>query len=405
MADAKEETESPILTSIRNYMMRNNGLGGTENKEYDVAMNVDKSSGAAKGYSAGGVIRDDDMPDMGMPPIPPSSFDVGNQSGTYATAGNIPPPPPPAVMPQPPPLPPPPMPPAPMAPPTRPAPVLPPSVPPPAAPQGPASLSDVIAQGQSAGAQMSGPYTPDKRAQLYSYLAQQQNDMPHAIGNSLASVGDAITRGYGRSQSNFQNDTLGAEQKNREEALGAFDKGAEMTKEQTQTGMGLETTDPTSASSKMAQESHEPLLSNLGYSKDQISHMAASQIAVLTQTAVTYGGKKMELLGKQAELNLERLKAGEDMRHNVANEHTALLGEENAQQGREVEKAKAVLGSGSPWNPFNQTTKADVAKAHQTLSGGGTPAQGLAAGEVVRHTSDGKQAVFDSNTKQFKRFM
>lgn len=238
------------------------------------------------------------MPDLGDIPVPGSSFDIGNNSTTYKTAGQIPPPPPmpmmrPAMPPQ-------------MPPSASPAMMPHPGIAPSGAPQPPMpGMSDLLAQAQGAGSQLYGQYTPEKRNELYAMLAERANGMPNAIGNSLASVGDAIAHGYGHDQTNFLDKTLQGQKDIRQEAMGAFDTAQKGKLAETGAGMELEKMDPNSKISLVSRQAYAPLMAKLGYGPAALAKMSAANVETVAKVAADLGGKEMENLFHQAQLIVE----------------------------------------------------------------------------------------------------
>ncbi len=251
----------------------------------------------AKGYAMGGVV----MPDMGDIDIPPAGFDVANNSTTMKTAGNIPPPPVnPAIaqamaqqaaqsVPHA----------------TNPAPAAPPpqmgSTPPPMP-----GLADILAGAQGAGASLYGQYTPERRNELYAALLQKQGGMGNAIGSGLASVGDAIARGYGHDQTNFLDKTQAMNQDMTKQGLEAFDTTQKGKLAETASGLELQKMDPKTPISKATVAAYAPILINkLHFSPQQVSNMSAAQVESVAKIGAEYGGKEMENLFHQAQLIVE----------------------------------------------------------------------------------------------------
>ncbi len=251
----QEEKESGIITALRNYMMSHGGAGGASNRSYDIAMGVDSSSDTAKGYAMGGVVQ----PDMGDVPVP----------GENVSRETMPSP-----------------------------------------------LPGIMASGRSLGAQLFGQYTPDKRNELYQTLMQQRASTPNAIATGLSSLGDAITRGYGQSRSDFLDKTQGIQKQATDDALQNFDAGQKGTLAMTQAGMDLGKIDPTSNFSKLAQEAYSGPLKKLGYSDEQISKMPASQIESISQVALKYGDIEAQKELKEATLKLQAIMT----KANIANQ-------------------------------------------------------------------------------------
>ena len=228
-----------------------------------------------------------------------------------------------------------------------------PPVAPPASPVAPASpIPSILAGAQGLGAQAAGGYTPQMRNQLYAAMLQRANTTPMAVGNTLASVGDAIARGYGRDQgANFLQNSLQNTQKTREEGLGAFDATQKMALAQTQAGMELGKMDPNSALSKMSQEAFSGPLKKLGYGDADIAKMPASQIEAVTNVALKYGDIQAQKELKEATLELTA-KMNEAQIGNMKAQQQARQDELKRQQ-EEANKALDVEAS-SHWlaHPF-----------------------------------------------------
>lgn len=272
----------------------------------------------AGNYDDGGTIPDLAMLTGGD--IPPSNFDIANQSTTYKTGGAIPPPPPMAMPPQ---APPPQMPaslppaPPPMPPPAKPAqsPSLGGGMPAAAPSGGPTDINSILSAAQGLGQSAYGNYTPEKRAEMLAYLAQKQNGMPYAIGNSLASVGDAIARGYGHSQSNFLNDTMGREDASRKEAMDAFDQGQKAKLGETQAGLELEKMSADSPLARAKQAAFAPLLAQAGLTRAQIAKVTPDDVKDVASLAAEMGNKRLAVQLEMTNQMLDRAnKAAEDYR-------------------------------------------------------------------------------------------
>lgn len=290
MAEKTDTPDQSFMDKIRDYMMSHGGLGGADNKQYDLALNVEPSTGTAKGYAMGGMV----MPDLGSVPMP-----------------NEPPPP---------------------------------------VSRGTSPIQGILSQSQGLGAQMAGQYTPDMRNQLYASLLERQNSLPNAIGGGLASVGDAITRGYGRSNSDFLDKTIQGQKDTTQSGLGAFDTAQKMNLQQTQTGMELGKMDPTSEISKSAQAAFSGPLSKLGYDPEAIAKMPASQIDTITQVALKYADIESQKELKEATIQLQAMMGNATIRNQTAEREQARKNAEeaarNAGLARQQDAAKSLAGRG-----------------------------------------------------------
>lgn len=184
-----------------------------------------------------------------------------------------------------------------------------PGQPPANVPQGtmPSPIQGILAQSQGLGAQMAGQYTPQMRNQLYAAMLERQNSMPNAVGGGLASIGDAIARGYGHSNSDFLNQSQKLNKESVEGGLGAFDTGSKMNMQQTQAGMELGKMDPTSEISKIHQEAFREALKSLKYTDVQINKMPASQIEMLAQVGLKRADIDAQKELKEATLQLQSM--------------------------------------------------------------------------------------------------
>lgn len=335
MADQALQDQS-LIDKIREYMMAHGGVGGSDNKTYDVAMGVDQSSGTAKGYAMGGMVQpnydepgvqDASVSDFLLPLLmgnaakgvnvatagesaaPMAEDAIGTQlreglmqsmskpSGGYAYGGEV-------AMAD-----------GGMVPDLGNVPI--PNEQPPQPPQAP--MQNVMANAQGMGRQLYGQYTPENRNALYASMLERQNSMPNAIGGGLASLGDAIARGYGRDQTNFLDKTLQGQKEGVRGGLEAFDTAQKGTLGMTQAGMEMGKIDPTSAISKIYQDSYSGPLKKLGYSDEQIGKMSASNIEPVAQVGLKYGDIEAQKELKEATLDLtakmnaaqiENMKAG-----------------------------------------------------------------------------------------------
>jgi hypothetical protein len=390
-----EDNESFITKALREYVMKNGGLGGTDNRQYDVAMNVDSSSGTAKGYADGGMVdagdsmpykdepgaQDATVPDFLLPlllgrlpmgqaasaPAPalraaPAMGDVagselreamlrsmelpakGYAAGGVVTndLGAVP-------MPTEPPLPP----------------------APPAAP----TLPSIMNNAQSLGRQLYGQYTPDARNQLYSAIAERQTSMPFGIGAGLANVGDAIARGYGGSQTNYLDKTLQSQKDARSEALGAFDTAQKENLGMTQSGMELGKMVPGTDLSKLAQQAYSGPLKKLGYTDEQISKMPANQIEAVAQVALKYADVHSQEELKKATLELQSMIGNANIMNRRQELELAKVKaaqeEQEKRAARQGDAAKALVNRGAVQRVSDFVTGNPATKVLQEQAAGG----------------------------------
>lgn len=332
-------------------------------------------------------------PDFGDIPLP---FEVGMNSSTMKTGGMGTPP-------------------IPMAPVASqmasPAPFPNPNVPPPAqnVPRGtPGSpqvstqsigLPEILANARGLGENLYGQYTPEKRNELYAMMAQRSNGMGPSVGGALASVGDAIARGYGRDQTNFLDKTLQSQKAGRDEALAAFDAGQAGTLAMTQSGLEIGKVDPSSALSKLTQEAFMGPLEKLGYSREQVAKMPASQIEAITQVALKYADVQSQKELKEATIQLQAMMNDASIKNQMIGRQ--MQATESINKMGTGKKIKEALFGESPETSFLRK----VASGNENTGTPTAQVPGLAAGEVIRTTKDGKKAVFDEESRTFKRYM
>lgn len=261
------------------------------------------------------------VPDFGDIPVIGSSFDVGpSGSTTFKTGGQIPEPPiNPALTAQ-----------------IAAAQAVPRGTTPPMAqvdapmpqmrPSGPMpTMMDVLRQAQQAGNQMYGNYTPEKRNELYAMLLSKRGGMGNSMGTGLAIAGDAISRGYGRVNTDFLDKTLQGQDQATKDGLGAFDEAQKQTLQATSAGMSLQGMDPNSAASKIAKEAYAPLLMKLGYTPDAIERMSGANVEAVAKVASEYGGKEMENLFRQASLIVQQQQAAAEAQRKKDSDKTDAL--------------------------------------------------------------------------------
>lgn len=165
-------------------------------------------------------------------------------------------------------------------------------------------------------------YLSAQKAQLAKYGPEQQMAVEQALlkgrtglGNSAAlagaGLGDAIMQGVARAgKSDFQANLMKNQDAQGQELMATLEKAHSGNLQNIEAGQKLDMASPTSPLSKSYQQAYAPVLSALGYSPKVIGSLPASQIETVTRIAAEYGGKKLEALMKQAEMNLKRTEIG-----------------------------------------------------------------------------------------------
>jgi hypothetical protein len=169
----------------------------------------------------------------------------------------------------------------------------------------PSPIQGILSQSQALGTKMAGQYTPDMRNQLYAAMLERQNSMPNALGGALASAGDAIARGYGRSNSDFLDKTMQSQKDTLQGGLNAFDTAQKGSLAQTQAGMELGKMDPGSEISKLHQDAYGEALKSLGYTEDQIKKLPATQIQAIADIGLKRADIEAQEKLKEATINLQ----------------------------------------------------------------------------------------------------
>lgn len=129
---------------------------------------------------------------------------------------------------------------------------------------------------------MSGAYTPDRRAELYAELMKRQNGMGVGAGNALSSVGDAIARGYGGDRgANFLDKSMGIQRTGTEGGLKLIDQ---QISDQNTTEMN----NPASPRSRALQQAAAPILKAAGLDDSAIGGIPASYIDSILKHATDF---------------------------------------------------------------------------------------------------------------------
>jgi len=234
-----------------------------------------------------------------------------------------------------------------------------------------------------------GEYGPDKQKAVADYLMKQQGSFGNRLGQALANFG-----GTGQQYSE-------ANQRKLENAMKIEKDYSEGKLGQLESGMKIDSMDPSSPVSKQLQSTYAPLFEKLGYKPEAILKMPASEIKSALAMAVESGGKEMENLIKlyeaQANIGLREgaLKAG-------ATEAERKAGLEESKLKQEAASELLKRGNTKIWGvpiPFTGPSGKETEAAKNVLMeniGAGAPEE--------RRTADGKIALFDPKTKEFKGY-
>ena len=225
-------------------------------------------------------------------------------------------------------------------------------------------------------------YGPDKQKEVAEYLMKQQGGFGNRLGQALANFG-----GTGAQYSE-------ANQRQLENAMKIGKEYNEGKLGQLESGMKIDTMDPNSPMSRQLQSTYSPLFEKLGYKPDAILKMPASEIKSALAMAVESGGKEMENLIKRYEIEA-----------NIGLRKGALeAGAAEASGKLKQESASELLKRGNTkvWGlpiPFTGPSGKETEAAKNVLM------ENIGAGPMEeRKTADGKIALFDPKTKEFKGY-
>ncbi len=211
-------------------------------------------------------------------------------------------------------------------------------------------------------------YGPDQQKAVTNQLIQQRQGLGSKIPVALGGLADSLMQGVARAGNpGFADRIQGQQNLLAGEKMGAMEKAGTQNIQQTEAKMKLDAIDAQSPLSKSKQQEYEPLLTKLGYKKEQIARMSSSDIENATALMAQFGGKEIEAVIKRFELGLEAQKTAETGRHNRAEEEAK--GEEVG-----VSAAKEILnGSKIPGVPPTHAAKLGAENVLEKAAGVGQP--------------------------------
>lgn len=239
------EAESPIMAKIREYVLGHGGLGGVDQKEAELASNVDPSTDTVKGYADGGMVQDEQ---------PQSDWD-SVKNWITATAPQASP---------------------------KPLETLP----------GYKAQAKDILQGGTQG--VKDAYNRGLKASAISQIPA-----------GIAGIGDAIVNAAG-GHSNQMGALEEAIKNQQEGALKQQEALSNMGKEQFGLEQNLQAKSGNTDLSKIAQQTYGPLLLKMGFRPEDIAKMPASLISDLTGKSVDAMKADAEAQMAAATLGLKR---------------------------------------------------------------------------------------------------
>lgn len=220
----------------------------------------------------------------------------------------------------------------------------------------------------------------DERMALQDSIDARQDSLGFKAQSGLKGLSDAIMMGVaGAGNPGWQNQFEAGEAQRAQGKIGAFKDARSANLENIQGGMTLDQMDPNSELSKSKQESYAPLFAKLGYQPSALKGMSASNIDSSLALMAQFGGKQIDAMIKQFELDIERSK----MAAMAGKESSA---NELARQKMKNDAASELLkrsGNARVWGipvPFtSDVSGAEEDAARKTLMG---TINGEGAGEV-----------------------
>lgn len=334
---AAKSEENPIMELLRDYTMNHGGLGGADQRETDIAMNIEPSTGTARSYAKGGVVtpypeieqeKEEEEPgeaydesndrefaemphlaDGGMADFDVNTGDSDTLKGLPMNPAAVPPPAMPQAPAAPPPMAPkPPMMAAPPAPSPKPLPGMPPGI-------TPDDLKSYLDTQRS----KINKYSPDDQYAQEMATMKARTGLGGNLANAGAGFADAIMQGVARAgPGQFQKQ----QQENAEQlattAAGAMERARAGTKENVEANQKIDFMDPGSTISQINQKAFGPIFAKMGYSPEAVNKMPASQLQTLADLGVRYADAQTQLELKKAMLQVQTLTA----QANIANQQT-----------------------------------------------------------------------------------
>lgn len=196
-------------------------------------------------------------------------------------------------------------------------------------------------------------FGPEQQLELSNKLIQQRKSLPAVGARALGGFADALSR-VGGSQSNYQGQITDNQNQMAGEQTSALERAGTQNLARSESQMKLDQMDPRSALSQTLQKAWGSLLSQNGFTPEQVAQMPASAIAALTGQSVEQAKAKAEAQLAAASLGLNTLKAGEEARHNVQGENIAKAGQIQTAEEKEAQRKKDALSALSKRGPLDR---------------------------------------------------
>lgn len=152
-------------------------------------------------------------------------------------------------------------------------------------------------------------FGPDQVMALQESLNKRQNSFGNRLTSGLKGFADAIMMGVAQAGNpGWQQAYDQSEQQFSQDQRNALKDASDANIKQVEAGMTLDKLNPNSELSKSAQESYAPLFEKLGYPPEKLKGMSAANIDSTLQLMAAYGGKEAEMVIKQYEAEIERMR-------------------------------------------------------------------------------------------------
>lgn len=216
----------------------------------------------------------------------------------------------------------------------------------PSAPQMPVQAPNPINSYLDTQKQQLSKFGPEQQLALSNKLVNDRQSLPQKGAVAIGGIADALSR-VGGGNSNYMGSIQDQQNRLAGEQTSALEKAGNQNIAKSESQMKLDQMDPRSPLSQTLQKAWGSLLSQNGFTPEQVAQMPASAIAALTGQSVEQAKAKAEAQLAAASLGLNTQKAHEEARHNVQGEAIA---QGNLQAKNEEDRRKNLHDLTSPVN-------------------------------------------------------
>lgn len=213
-------------------------------------------------------------------------------------------------------------------------------------------------------------FGPDQQKAVMDMIAQQQNGIPNKIGRALSGWADATATGVGRSANPGFAERYDARENataNRQMDLGK--NLQEQNLAALKAKQGLEELSPTTPVGASSSPAIQAVAKMYGMSPQAIDAMKKSNPQTVMKLLDQVGQFATGKMKAQIDQELKLLEIQVQQSNAQAMQGIARSGKDIEAKKEQTEKDKAILGAGSPLNPFNPVTAAQKKAALSHLSG------------------------------------